>query len=98
MTREWLTEQVLNFMAIVSDCYRETSYAPDRSVYATDMAVAMRWVADLRRDVDVETVCEDILGDTSTKYFNEYYRSGEWGERHNEAFAAMQKTIKKAMA
>lgn len=43
-------------MVVVHDCYTNTNFANDRSIYAQDLAEAMGWIVHLRGNADVKKV------------------------------------------
>jgi hypothetical protein len=92
--RRRLEEKILDFAAVVRDCLDETTYADDRPVYTKDLAVVAGWLVDLHRGMPARDAAEIIVDPQTDKTLSDYYRQGEWGERHNRAFAALQARVK----
>ena len=92
--RRRLEEKILDFAAVVRDCLGATTYADDRPVYRNDLAAVAGWLVSLHRDVPARDVAETITNPQTDKALTDYYRQGEWGERHNRAFAALQDQVK----
>jgi hypothetical protein len=86
-----LADRIFDFMAIVVDCLDNTSYANDRPVYTQDLALAARWLVRLHRGEPVRDVARAVSSPATGKMLTDYYRSGNWGERHNAAAVALQK-------
>ena len=91
--KEHLIESILKFMTVLYDCYKNTTYANDRSIYAEDIAVAMGWVVEIRNDTELSEVIEDIFSRQTNKYFTDYWRQGEWGMNQNKAFKELKVSI-----
>ncbi len=93
MTRNQLTEKILDFMAIISECHANTSFANDRLLYARDVATAMGWIVELKRGVDVEKVITKILSPETDKYFGDYWKQGGWGADEVNALKKLQNSL-----
>jgi hypothetical protein len=92
--RRLLEEKILDFAAVVRDCLDETTCADDRPVYTKDLAVVAGWLVDLHRGAPARDVAEKITDPRTDKTLADHYRRGEWGERHNRAFTALQEQVR----
>ena len=93
ISRDQLEQKILDFMAIVHECYANTNYSNDRSVYARDITEAAGWIAELRSGVDAGDVVDKILNPATAKHFGDYWRQGNWGDREAEAFEKLKAAI-----
>lgn len=91
--RDQLEQQILDFMVAVHECYANTNFAEDRSVYAQDLAEATDWIAKLRSGTDAEEVAEEILSPATAKHFGDYWRQGDWGDKEAEALKKLKASI-----
>ncbi|UCF80377.1 MAG: hypothetical protein JSV08_07660 [Acidobacteriota bacterium] len=92
--RRWLEEKILDFAAVVWDCLGATTYADDWPVYLKDLAVITGWLVALHRGMPARDAAGIIVDPQTDKTLSDYYRQGEWGERHNRAFAALQTQVR----
>ena len=90
----WLRDRVLDFVGTLEDCYRETTFAQDRPVFAKDIAAAAGWIVGLQRGEESEVVIEKILSTETDKQFVDYWRSGEWGDRSANALQKLRAAIR----
>lgn len=93
LPRDQLEQQILDFMVAVHQCYANTNFAEDRSVYAQDLAEAMGWIAELRSGVDAEKIAEEMLGPATAKHFGDYWRQGEWGDKEADALKNLKANL-----
>lgn len=93
ISRDQLEQQILDFMVAVHDCYANTNFAEDRSVYAQDLAEATGWIAKLRNGADVDKVAEEVLSPTTAKHFGDYWRQGDWGDKEADALKKLKANI-----
>jgi len=93
MTSNQLTEKILDFMAVISECYSNTSFANDRLLYARDLVTAMDWIVELRHGVDVEKIIAKILSPEIDKYFGDYWKQGDWGANEVNALKKLQDSL-----
>ena len=77
-------------MAVIHECYSDTTFTSDRSVYAEDIVVAMGWVVELKEGVDAEKVSEKILSPDTDKHFGDYWRQGDWGDKEANALIMLK--------
>ena len=90
----WLRDRVIDFAGSLEDCYRETTFAQDRPIFAKDIAAATSWIVELHRGEEPETIVERILSTETDKQFGDYWRSGEWGERSANALEELRNAIR----
>ena len=88
-----LTQKILGFMAVIHECYSNTTFANDRSVYAQDLAAAMGWIVELRAGADVKSVRDKILSPATEKHFGDYWRQGDWGDKEADALKQLKDSI-----
>lgn len=96
MSTDWLIQKILDFMAVLYECYTNTTYAQDRTVYAKDIAMAMGWIVKIKNGDNLQDVVNQILGPETDKYFGDYWRQGEWGEKELEALKSFKKELEAA--
>lgn len=94
ISKEWITDQILTFMAVASDCEKETNFANDRSVFADRVSFAMRWISSMRKGENPYVIAEDIIDSQTIKYFTDYMCGGEWEKRYSVAFSALHDNVK----
>ncbi len=92
---DWLIRRILDFMAVIYQCYAHTNFANDRSVYARDIATAMGLIVDLRDGGGIEDVAKNILSPQTDKCFGDYWRQGEWGNIEAEALKQLKDSIRR---
>lgn len=92
---DWLTQKILDFMAVIYHCYAHTNFANDRPVYARDIATAMGWIVDLRDGRGIEYVAKNILSPQTDKCFADYWRQGDWGNKEAEALKQLKDSIRR---
>jgi hypothetical protein len=90
----WLQERVTVFVGTLEDCFRETTFAQDRTIFSRDIAVAANWIVELQRGEEPERVVERILSTDTDKHFTDYWRNGEWGERSAIALEELRSAIR----
>ena len=93
MSENKLLRKILTFMTVIYECYSNTNFAEDRSIYAQDLTEAMGWVVDLLNKKKVEFVVANIKSLETEKYFTDYWRQGKWGEKENTAFASLKRDL-----
>ncbi len=93
ISSDQLTQEILGFMAVIHDCYSNTNFANDRSVYAQDLVAAMGWIIDLRSGGCVEDVVTKIRSSETEKHFGDYWRQGDWGEKEGSALKKLKNSI-----
>lgn len=93
ITSEQLTQKILDFMAVIHECYSDTNFANDRSVYAQDLVAGMGWIVELRNGADVEGVVRKILSPETDKHFGDYWRQGDWGDKEVEALKRLKNNL-----
>ena len=89
-----LISGILDFMAVLYECYIGTTYSQDRNIYAKDIAMAMGWIVELRKSGNVEGLIETILSPNTDKYFGDYWRQGEWGDKQAKALGAFKNSLR----
>ena len=94
MSSSQLTQEILDFMVVIHECYSNTTFANDRSVYAKDLAIAMGWIAELRAGAGVKNVRDEILSPTTDKHFGDYWRQGNWGNKEASALKELKDNIR----
>lgn len=92
-TRAELESRILDFMTVVYDSYKNTTFSGDRHSYARSMAVAMGWIVKLRRGTDVAAVIDEILSGQTDKAMTDYWLGGEWGLYLGRALGALRTSI-----
>jgi hypothetical protein len=92
--KKWLMDKILEFMSILDDCLRSTTYADDRPIYTNDLAVASAWLIKLYKGVCLVDIYNDIISDHTSKQFTDYWRQGLWGETESRAITALQGDIR----
>jgi len=90
----WLRDRVIEFVGALEDCYRETTFAQDRPIFAKDIAAAASWIVELQRGEEPEVVIEKILSTETDKQFGDYWRNGEWGDRSANALQELRAAIR----
>lgn len=90
----WLQEQILDFMSVIEQNLRSTTYANDRAVYLTDLATAAKWLVRLHKNVPPERVAGEIVSAQTDKYFGDYWRQGKWGDEEVKALKNLQDAIR----
>lgn len=96
ISADWLIQKILDFMAVLYECYTSTTYAQDRAIYAKDIAHAMGWIANVRDGGDIQNIVSEILGPETDKYFGDYWRQGEWGEKEINALENLKNDLRDA--
>ena len=91
---DWLTNKIFDFVATLHQCYVDTTYAQDRTVYAKDIAIAVGWIVDIRNGHKVEAVISKILSSETAKFFGDYWRQGEWGDQELKALKVLKDELK----
>ena len=94
MPRDQLIQKILDFMVVIYECYSNTTFANDRSVYTQDIAAAMGWIVELKNGVDPERVIAKILSPTTDKHFDDYWRQGDWGDKEANALKKLKDSLK----
>lgn len=89
-----LASKILDFIAVLHRCFSETTYAEDRSIYATDIAVAVGWLVKLHQGQAPNDITNLIVESSTNKYFTDYWRRGMWGELEAKALDDLQSWIK----
>lgn len=93
---QFLEQQILEFMSVIEECLKSTSYADDRPVYLKDMAKAASWLIRLHKKVSPPLeIAQEIISTQTDKYFVDYWRQGEWGDREAKALKNLQEEIQK---
>lgn len=92
---KFLQRQILEFMSIIEECLKSTSYASDRAVYLKDMARAASWVIKLHKETSSLEIAREIINPETDKYFGDYWRQGEWGDREAKALKNLQEQVQK---
>ena len=93
MSRDQLLNQIIDFMIVIRECYLNTTYINDRSVYASDLAVTVGWVARIRAGENLDAIRSMILDHSTQKHFSDYWRQGPWGENEVSAFNDLIKNL-----
>ena len=89
-----LIQKVLDFMTVLYQCYKGTTYAEDRVTYAKDISMAMGWLVKIRGNCDIEGLLNEILSPETDKYFGDYWRQGEWGEKEMDALEKLKRELR----
>ena len=85
---------ILDFMATVSRCRSETTYAQDRRLYTSDLANAAEWLVQIHQGMPITEVKRRVLSSQTEKAFSDYWRQGKWGELESEALQVMRNAFK----
>lgn len=93
ISANWLVQRILDFMVVMYECYTNTTHTEDRMVYAKDIAIAMGWIVKVRSGDDLQEIVHQILGPETDKYFGDYWRQGEWGEKELEALEDLKREL-----
>ena len=93
ITSDQLIQEILDFMIVIHECYSDTTFANDRSVYAQDLTEAMGWIVEIKNYVDAEGVITKILSSATGKHFGDYWRQGAWGDKEANALKKLQEHI-----
>ena len=93
ITNDQLIQKILDFMTVIHECYSDTTFVSDRSVYAKDIAAAMGWIVELKGGVDAEKVAAKILSPDTDKHFGDYWRQGDWGDKEANALKKLKDSI-----
>lgn len=88
-----LIQKVLDFMTVLYQCYKGTTYTEDRVIYAKDIAIAMGWLVEIRGNCDIKELVDEILSPETDKYFGDYWRQGEWGENEMAALEKLKREL-----
>ncbi len=91
---EWLREQLTDFMSVVEENLRATTYANDRPVYMADLAQIAEWLVKLHKGVPPADVASEIIAPQTDKYFGDYWRQGKWGNNEAAALKKLQDAIR----
>jgi hypothetical protein len=90
ITRDQLVQKILDFMSVIHECYSDTIFTNDRSIYAQDLTEAMGWIVELRNAADVDGVVAKILSPATDKHFGDYWRQGDWGDKEADALKRLK--------
>ncbi len=90
ISSDQFSQEILDFMAVIRECYSNTNFANDRSIYAQDLVAAMGWIIDLRSGDSVEDVVSKIRSSETEKHFGDYWRQGDWGEKEGAALKKLK--------
>jgi len=93
MKSDQLILKILDFMTVIHECYSNTTFANDRSVYAKDLATAMGWIVELRAGTNNQIVRDKILSLATEKHFGDYWRQGDWGDKEAKALKKLKDSI-----
>lgn len=93
MEYEFLVNKILEFIEVIYECHSDTTFLNDRSVYKEDLVVAIGWIIELRSGVNYEYIREKILSKNTNKYFSDYWRQGDWGDRLLSSFERLKDSI-----
>ena len=93
-TGDWLSSAIRAFIAILDRCLNETTFAEDRRLYASDLAVATAWLIRLDSGEASDAIAADILAPATAKQFTDYWRQGAWGDLESSALDTLQNTIR----
>jgi hypothetical protein len=91
---QWLREKILEFMITIEDCLISTTYTEDRSLYASDLATAARWLIKLHKKEPLINICLEIVSPNTSKYFGDYWKQGSWGDNEMKSLDILQEQIK----
>lgn len=93
MNSDQLILRILDFMAVIHECYSNTTFANDRSVYARDLVTAMGWIVELRTGTNNRSVRDKIFSTATEKHFGDYWRQGDWGDKEANALKKLKNSI-----
>ena len=93
ITSDLLIQKILDLMVVSHECYSKTTFANDRHLYAKNITAAMGWIAELRAGADIVSVRDKILSPETDKFFYDYFRQGEWGEKEIKALMKLKDSI-----
>ena len=62
MTTNQLLIHILEFMAVLHECYSQTTHSYDLSLHAADLATAMGYIVRLQNGIELSKAIEHILG------------------------------------
>jgi hypothetical protein len=94
ISRSQLTQEILEFMKEIHECYSNTSYANDRTVYAQDLMEAMGWIVSLQSGEGTEDVIAKIKSPETEKHFSDYWRQGDWGKQEAIALKKLKDRLR----
>lgn len=86
--------QIIEFLAVIEDCLKSTTFAADRTVFQQDISVVASWLTAIHRGTEVNKVIDQILDPQTDKYFGDYWRQGEWGEKELSALTSLQVALR----
>lgn len=93
-TSDWLSSEILDFIAVLNRCLAETTFVQDRRLYADDIAAATAWLVRLKKGGEASTIATEILEPATTKQFTDYWRQGVWGEIESKALSTLKDRIR----
>ena len=96
ISKEWLLHKIIEFLILIYDCKKETTYTDDRCLYAEDLSYVTGWLKALEVSNDTNEVINDILSSKTDKYFD-YWRQGKWGEKELRGLKELRSAIKKEL-
>ena len=86
---------ILVFLEVLEQCYRETTFADDRPLYAIDIVTVTRWILMLHKGEAVEDVIQSIKSPATSKHFTDYWKKGRWGSAEASALELLQTNLTK---
>ena len=88
-----IERQIIEFLAVIEDCLKSTTFAADRAVFQQDIPVVASWLTAMHRGTEVNKVIDQILDPQTDKYFGDYWRQGDWGEKEMSALKDLQTAL-----
>lgn len=92
---KWLETRILDFMSVIENCLNSSTYADDRPIYTKDLAEAAKWLLKLHRKIPPTEVASEITSSSTSKFFGDYWRQGQWGDMESQALSDLQASTKK---
>lgn len=93
LSNKLLFMEVIIFLEVVCDCYKNTPFEEDKNIYKEDIILISKWVSKLSNDENIQILIKEMNEDSTKKHFFDYWRRGQYGEKENNAFKRMLKNI-----
>lgn len=90
-SKERLLAVVMEFMKITQHCYENTTYAEDRTAYASDIVLCAKWLSEMDNNVEIKRIIDDILDTSTSKHILDYYKQGKLGNEQASGFVKLEK-------
>ena len=93
-SKEKFISYAYDFKRVIEKCLLETKFEDDKPIYRNDLKEVDSFICEINFEGNLSKVIDRLLEKQTAKVFTDYWRKGDWGDIHYDAFNTWRRKVR----